>query len=229
MQSLGHLLLTNKEEKQMKNFTLWIKKAQPVKYFLMTLLLFISTAVSYAETDTDSLNKDSQKYLSFYESVEGETIHWEVNFNGNEISSLYKNGKKIPDDLVADYKDKVNDQLDEMRFGSRKFSFQMPIIVGDESNFDFDELNKELEELKKDYPKIDDDFKLYQFDSEEFEKQMEELKKELEENKSKIYKFKFDDEKFKEQMKELQKNLEEHIIEPEDFNFFFELEDDTEA
>jgi hypothetical protein len=58
---------------------------------------------------------------------------------------------------------------------------------------------------------------------------MEELKNELKENKSKIYKFKFHDEKFKEQMKELQKNLKENLIKPEDFNFHFEWEEDTEA
>ena len=174
-------------------------------YFFIAILLFAVTSVSCAHTPTDSLNKDSQKYLSFYETVDGERIHWEANFFGDEITSIYKNGKRIPDDLVSDYKAKVYDELDEMRFGSRKFSFQMPVITGDDFNFDMDELHKELEELKKDLPKLDEHFKFYQFDSEEFKKEMEELKKELKENKSKIYKFKFDDEEFKEQMKELQK------------------------
>ena len=190
-------------------------------YFLMAFFLTVVTCVTCAKTPADSLNKESQKYLSFYETVEGETFHWEVNFNGNEISSIYKNGKKIPDDLVADYKDKVNDELDEMRFGNRKFSFQMPVISGDEFNFNFDELNKELEEMKKNLPKIDDEFEFHYFDSEEFKKEMDELKKELEENKAKIFKYKFDDEEFKKQMEELKKNLKENKIKPEDLNFYF--------
>ena len=198
-------------------------------YFFIALLLFVVTSVSCAETTTDSLNKDSQKYLSYYETVEGERIHWEANFFGDEITSIYKNGKRIPDDLVSDYKEKVYDELDEMRFGKRKFSFQMPAIVGDDFDFDMDELNKELEELNKELPKFDEHFKIYEFDSEEFKKEMEELKKELKENKSKIYKFKFDDEKFKEQMKEMKKHLKENLINPEDFNYYFEWEEDTEA
>jgi peptidoglycan hydrolase CwlO-like protein len=198
-------------------------------YFFIVILLFAVTSVSCAYTPTDSLNKDSQKYLSFYESVDGERIHWEANFFDDEITSIYKNGKRIPDDLVSDYKAKVYDELDEMRFGSRKFSFQMPIIRGNDFNFDMDELQKELEELNKDLPKLDEQFKIYEFDSEDFKKEMEELKKELKENKSKIYKFKFDDEKFKEQMKEMKKHLKENLIKPEDFNYYFEWEEDTEA
>ena len=198
-------------------------------YFLVTLFLFVVTSVSCAETPTDSLNKDSQNYLSFYETIEGERIHWEVNFFGDEITSIYKNGKRMPDDLVCDYKGKVYDELDEMRFGGEKFSFKMPVIVGDQFNFDMEELHKQLEELKKELPKHKEQFKFYQFDSEEFKKEMEELKKELKENESKIYKFKFDDEKFKEQMKELQKNLKENLIKPEEFNFFFEWEEDDEV
>jgi len=195
-------------------------------HLLSIFFLFVFTSVACAETPTDSLKKNSQKYLSFYETVEGERIHWEANFFGGEITSIYKNGKRIPDDLVADYKDKVYDQLDDMRFGEKKFTFRMPAIVGDDFHFDMDELRKDLEEMKKDLPKHKEHFKFYQFDNEEFEKEMEELKKELEENKSHIYRFKFDEEKFKEQMKELEKNLKENMPELKNFHFDFELEED---
>ena len=210
----------------MKNFTFLIKKVEPNTYFLITLLLFVFTSVLYAETPTDSLNKDSQKYLSFYETVEGEKIHWEVNFFGEEITSIYKNCKRIPDELVTDYKEKVYQELDEMRFGKKEFSFQMPVIIGDEFNFDMGELQKELEELKKELPKHKEHFKFYQFDSQEFEKEMEELKKELEENKSHIYKFKFDKEIFKEQMEQLEKDLKENLPNLKDFKFEFEWEEE---
>lgn len=212
----------------MKNFTLWKKKVQPSIYFLITLLLFISPSVSCAETPTDSLNKDSQKYLSFYETVDGEQIHWEANFFGDEITSIYKNGKRIPDDLVADYKEKVYGQLDEMRFGGNKFTFRMPAIVGEDFHIDMEELHKELEEMKKELPKHKEHFKFYQFDSQEFEKEMEELKKELEENKSNIYKFKFDEKEFKEQMEQLEKDLKENLPKLKDFKFELESEDEDD-
>ena len=209
----------------MRNFTAF-KKSTTI-LFLSLILFFTITSISCADTPIDSLNKDSGKYLSFYEKVDGETIHWEANFMGDEITSIYKNGKKIPDDLLADYKDKVYDQLDEMRFGENRYSFNMPVVVGKDFNIDMDELNKELEEMQKNLPNLEENFKMYQFDNEEFKKQMEELKKQFKENKFKIYKF--NDEKLKEQMKELQKNLEELKIKPEDFNFYFESEEDTEA
>jgi septation ring formation regulator EzrA len=203
------------------------KSASPVLLVIIFLIGF--TSISCADTPIDSLNKDSQKYFSFYETVDGERIHWEVNFSGDEITSIYKNGKRIPDDLAADYRDKVYDQLDDMRFGGKKFSFRMPNLSGKEFHFDMEELHKELEEMKKDLPKHKEHFKFYQFDSEEFEKEMEELEKELEENKSNIYKFKFDEKEFKEQMEQLEKDLKENLPKLKDFKFEFEVEEDTEV
>ena len=239
----------------MKKDKPFAKTLNSTGFFLVGVLIFVFASISCAETVKDSLNKDSQKYLSFYENVDGDRIHWEANFYDGEITSIYKNGKRIPDDLVNDYKDKVYSELDEMRHGSDRFSFKMPVIVGDEFNFDMDELNKELEEMQKNLPKLDEHFKMYKFNDEEFKKQMEELgkelkenkykiykfndeklkeqmeelKKELEENKSKIHKFKFNDEDFKKQMEELKKELKENLIKPEDFNFYYEQEEDTEA
>jgi len=210
----------------MKYFNFTAKTKAATSYLLSILLLFVFTSISCADTPIDSLNKDSQKYLSFYETVEGERIHWEANFLGDEITSIYKNGKRIPDDLTADYKDKVYDQLDDMRFGGKKFSFRMPVITGDEFHIDMEELHKELEEMRKDLPKHKEHFKFYQFDSEEFEKEMEELKEELEESKSHIYKFEFNEEEFKEQMEKLEKDLKENLPKLKKFKFEFDWEDE---
>jgi len=204
------------------------KSASPVLLIIFFLIGFSS--ISCADTPTDSLNKDSQKYLSFYETVDGERIHWEVNFDGDEITSIYKNGKRIPDDLATDYKDKVYDQLDDMRFGGKKFSFRMPNLSGKEFHFDMEELHKQLGEMRKDLPKHKEHFKFYQFDNEEFEKEMEELKEELEESKSHIYKFEFNEEEFKEQMEQLEKDLKENLPKLKKFKFEFDIEDeDTEV
>lgn len=214
----------------MTNSTIFRKIQLSISAYLIAIFLTVFTSISCAGTQTDSLKKDSSKYLSFYETLDGETIHWEVNFDGDEITSIYKNGKKIPDELVDDYKDKVYDQLDEMRFGGKKFSFRMPNLLGEEFYFDMDELNKEMEELKKNLPKLKENFKFHQFNSQELEKEMEELRKELEENKSNIYKFRFDEKEFKEQMEKLQKDLKENLPKLKKFKLEFDVEDeDTEV
>jgi chromosome segregation ATPase len=210
----------------MKFFTSTVNLNPVVTYSFSLLLLFVFTSVSCADTPTDSLNKDSQKYLSFYETVDGERIHWEANFFGDEITSIYKNGKSIPDDLIADYKDKVYDQLDEMRFGDRKFNFHMPLVVGEDFQFDMEELHKDLEEMKKDLPEIKENFQFYHFDSEEFEKEMEELKEELEKNKSKMHMWKFDEEKFKEEMEKLEKDLKENLPKLKKFKLDFDWKEE---
>lgn len=199
-------------------------------FLLVTILLFGFTSMACGDTLVDSLNKDSSKYLSFYENVDGERIHWEVSFMGDEITSIYKNGNRIPDELVSDYKEKVYDQLDDMRSGDRQYKFHMPLVVGEDFHFDMEELNKELEEMQKDLPELKENFQFHYFDSEEFNKQMEELRKELEENKDHIYKFKFDEKEFKEQMKKLQKELKENLPKLKKFKFEFDIEDeDTEV
>jgi hypothetical protein len=214
----------------MNIFTSTAKPRSITSYLLSILLLFAFASVSCADTPTDSLNKDSQKYLSFYETVDGERIHWEANFFGDEITSVYKNGKRIPDDLVSDYKEKVYDQLDDMRFGDREFKFQMPLVLGEDFHFDMEELHKELEEMQKELPELKENFQFHYFDSEEFKKEMEDLKKELEENKDHIYKFKFDDKEFKEEMEKLQKELKENLPKLKKFKFEFDIEEeDTEV
>jgi chromosome segregation ATPase len=192
------------------------------------IFLLVATTVACGDTPSDSLNKNSEKYLSFYETVDGERIHWEANFYGDEITSVYKNGKRIPDDLVDDYKHKVYEELDEMRYGGDHFSFRMPVISGKDFDFDFEEFNKEMEELQKELPKLDEQFEMYEFDSEEFKKEMEELRKELKENKAKIFKYKFNDEEFKEQMKELEEELEKNQEELKNFKFHFDWEDEED-
>jgi septation ring formation regulator EzrA len=210
--------------------TAFNKLRTPFSFSIMLSAVFLLTSISCANPQADSLNKDSQKYLSFYENVDGEKIHWEANFFDGEITSIYKNGNRIPDDLVADYKEKVYQELDEMRYGADRFSFWMPEIVGEDFHFDMEELHKNMEEMKKDLPKLKENFHFHEFDSKEFEKQMEELKKELEENKDHIYKFRFDDKEFKEEMEKLQKELKENLPKLKKFKFEFDIEEeDTEV
>ena len=192
---------------------------------MLFLFIIMFTSISCASQPADSLMKDSPKYLSFYENVNGERIHWEANFEGSEIKSIYKNGERIPDNLVDDYKDKIYDQLDEMRFTRDRFSFRMPDI-----HVDLDDLNKQMEKFKEEFPKDKRHFKFYQFDDENFKKEMEELQKKLEDLKLENFKWKFDDEKFKGKMEKLEKELQEKLRGLENYKFHFEIEEeDTEV
>lgn len=214
----------------MKFSTAFLTTPGSILASLLVGFIILFSSISCAGQPADSLKKDSPKYLSFYENADGERIHWEANFLGDEITSIYKNGQRIPDDLVNDYKDKIYDQLDEMRFGSDRFIFRMPEIVGEDFHLDMDELQKNLKEMEKNLPNHEGHFKFYKFDDKKFKKEMEDLKKELEKNKSEIYEWKFDDKEFKEQMEELQKQLKENLPKLKQFHFHIDCEDeDTEV
>ncbi len=175
---------------------------------------------SYAVSSTDSLNKDSQKYLSFYETHNGEQIHWEVNFDGSKITSIYKNGKKIPNELVSDYEDKVYNQLDEMRFGVNLYSFKM-----DDFDIDMDELNKNMEELRDKLKNHKWDIEKFKLDDEKLKEEMEELREKFKDRKFEKFYYKFDDKKFKERMENLEEYLKEHF---KDFEFRFDFDEESD-
>lgn len=205
----------------MRVFTSFSRKRESNSLFTAIVLsIFIFSSISCAETPTDSLNKDSQKYLSFYETVDGEKIHWEANFDGDEITSIYKNGKKIPDDLTDDYKYKVYDQLDEMRFGGRKFSFRM-----DDFRIDMDELHKNMESFKEKFKDQEWNLEEFKFNDEELKQEMEELKEKLKKHKFDKFNWKFDDEKFKNRMEKLEEYLKEHL---DDLHFDFDYDDEND-
>ncbi len=194
-----------------------IKTSTAHLLIIFLIILFSFESASRTNPAVDSLNKTSQKYLSFYELVDGEKIHWEANFDGSEITSIYKNGNRIPDELMEDYKHKVYDQLDEMSCGDRKFTFKM-------NDFDTNmkEFEQEMEKFGEEFSKHKEHFDLFKFNDEEFKKNMEELREKLREHDFNNFHWNFDEEEFKEQMKELEKLLPEHLLKPEDFPFYFE-------
>jgi len=154
---------------------------------------------------SDSLYKENDKYLSFYEKEDGNNIHWEINFENEEIASVYRDGEKISSEEVEEYRAMINEKLDEIRFGLTKHSFKM-----DHFTFDMDEFHADMEifnEQMRNHSEYLDDFV---FDDEKFD-------------------LKFDSGKFKEQMEKLNEQFKGH-----QFNFEFdfdmdELEETLEA
>ena len=193
-----------------------------ISFILLINFALLFSSISSADTPVDSLNKDSQKYLSFYETIDGERIHWEVNFDGNEIISIYRNGEKIPDDLVADYHGKIYKELDEMRPGGKFYSFRMPDFSEKDFNIDMDELHKNLEEFREKFKDHKWNLEEFKFDDEKLKQEMEELKEELEKHKFEKFHWKFDNEEFKERMEKLEEYLKEHL---DDFKFEFDFDE----
>lgn len=200
-----------------KNRFLDVRNLTHLSLFLIIGLSSYSCASSTnGNFSSDSLHKENEKYLSFYEKENGKNIHWEVNFEKDEIASVYRNGEKIPPEYVDEYRAMIDEKLDEIRFGLKKQSFKM-----DHFTFDMDEFNSDMEkfseQMRNRFECLDD----FKFDDEEFNKNMEELQERLGKLKDRKFDLKFDSEKFKEQMEKLNEQFKNH-----QFNFEFDFDTD---
>ena len=165
---------------------------------------------------SDSLHKENDKYLSFYEKENDKNVHWEVNFENEEIASIYRDGEKIPSEDVDEYRPMINKKLDEMKFGLRKHSFKI-----DHFTFDMDEFHADMEkfneQMRNRFERLED----FKFNDEEFNENMEELQERLEKLKDRKFYLKFDSKRFKEQMEKLHEEFKDH-----QFNFEFDFDMD---
>jgi len=202
-----------------------IKKAFIVCKNLPCLVLIIMVGLSSLSCATstngnfssDSLNKENDKYLSFYEKEDGKNVHWEVNFENEDIASVYRNGEKIHSEDMEEYRAMINKKLDEIRFGLKKQSFNM-----DHFTFDMDEFHADMEkfneQMRNHFEGLDD----FKFEEGEFNEYLEELQGRLEKLKDRKLDFKFDSKKFKEQMENLNEELKDHQF---NFEFDFDLDE----
>ncbi len=183
---------------------------------IVGLSSFSCASSTNGNINSDSLHKENDKYLSFYEKKDGQKAHWEVNFENEEIVSVYRDGEKIPSEDVDEYRAMINEKLDEIRFGLRKHSFKM-----DHFTFDMDEFHADMEKfgekMRNRFECLDD----FKFDGNEFNKNMEKLHGRLEKLKDRKFYLKFDSEKFKEQMEKLNEQFKDH-----QFNFEFDFDMD---
>ncbi len=202
-----------------------IKKAFIVCKNLPCLVLIIMVGLSSLSCATstkgnfrsDSLNKENDKYLSFYEKEDGKNVHWEVNFENEDIASVYRDGEKIPSKDVDEHRAMINKKLDEIRFGLKKQSFNM-----DHFAFDMDEFHADMEkfnEQMRDRFECLDDFKIEEGEFNEF---LGELQERLEKLKGRKFDLKFDSKKFKEQMENINEEFKDHQL---NFEFDFDMDE----
>lgn len=129
--------------------------------------------------------------------------NWRVDFNDDEeISALYKDGVKVPDDEIEQHTKMIYKKLGEL-------NHKYDALTGNVHKFyfDSDKFEKDMQKFKEDFDK--DKFFHFKldFDEEEFEMNMEKLEEQLKNLKDKKIELYFDSEEFKENMKELEENL----------------------
>jgi chromosome segregation ATPase len=166
--------------------------------------------------NSDSLHKENDKYLSFYEVENDKNVHWEVNFENEEIASVFRDGERIPSEDVDEYRAMINEKLDEIRFGLRKHSFKM-----DHFTFDLDEFHSDMEKFNEQMHSRFECLEDFKFDDEEFNNDMKKLQRRLEKLKDRKFDLKFDSKKFKEQMEKLHEQFND-----QQFNFEFDFDMD---
>lgn len=177
--------------------------------FLLTgFVLFIATGCSSSnrETISNSINGyGADQTFSFYKNEDGKDIKWEVNFKDGEISSLFKDGERIPNNEIDNYRDMIYDRLDKLNNQSNHITIDLSGFKSDMKNFkeDMHKMKKELKNYRFDF----------NFNNEAFKKGMEELSKELSGLKNKKIEIEFDTDKFKDEMEKLKHdiNIDIHI------------------
>lgn len=137
-------------------------------------------------------------------SFKNEGSNWRVDFDNDQISALFKDGTRIPDNEVERHKEMIYEKLDGLKSDYKDLNGKVHRF-----HFDVDEFADKMKKFKDNF---DDEkfmrFKL-EFDEDEIEKNMEELKETLKELKDKKIEIHFDSEKFKDHMKELDEHLKD--------------------
>ena len=190
--------------------------------FILIAALISLPGCSSAVEQNDSVyqtNFSGDKSFSFKD----EGSDWRVDFEDNEISALYKDGARIPDSEIEQYKEIIYEKLNGLKSNYKYLSGNVHRF-----HFDMDKFGDDIKKFKEDF---NNDkflhFKL-EFDEDEFEKNMEELGERLKELKDKKIELYFDSKEFKDNMKELEenlKNLPEPPISPDiDIDVFLDMD-----
>jgi predicted nucleic acid-binding Zn-ribbon protein len=173
---------------------------------ILAVIFFIITGCSTSNQETaaqfDKNNRAAQTF-SFNNDESGKNVRWEVNFDNGEISSLYKDGQRIPDNEIEDYRDMIYHKLDKLQYRSHHITMDLGNFQSDMSRFKED-MQKMKEELKNQNYQ-------FNFDNEDFKEGMEKLSQELSKLKNKKISIDFDSDKFREEMDKLRKDVDVHV------------------
>lgn len=177
-------------------------------FFIPTLILVIVSGCSTSNNGTynqlDKNNRADQTF-SFYNSENGKDIRWEVNFYDGDISSLFKDGERIPDNEIDTYREMIYHRLNILQNKSQHITIDL-------SGF-----NSDMKKFKEDIEKMKEELKCqkyeFNFNNKDFKEGMKELSKELSKLKDKKIEIEFDTDKFEDEMEKLKNeiNIDVHI------------------
>jgi len=209
-----------------------LKKIQIGSFLIFVLALLFSFNACSSSIEEIKNNKSfekrkGEKTFSFYEDKDGKEIYWEVNFNGDLISSAYKNGDKISSDEIEKNEAMIFDKINELRGKNIELGFlrkhhPMDLKIKEQMKDLQEELNWkfndsifriDMEKLKEGLAKIE----IPKFHMKDFHFKMDSLNeclKDLEFN----HEFEFN-------MDEFNKNMESFADGMKEFNFNFDLPD----
>lgn len=225
------------------DFNSTVSKVNMIKFLSFSvLLIIISTFIFYscASSAKDSMknsqpnqdyNKSNNKTFSFYEQNNGKDNHWQVVFDKDSISQIFRNGTEIPKSQFDNYRDLIYDNIEEISrthrmFSGKNFHFnfdhkkfreemkkmnerlhKMNFDLGD-SIFNNGQFQHEMERMACSLEKLKDLNINIHFDSAKFEKRMKKLEEKL--KHMKFDTINFDSEKFNRQMEKMQHELKRH-------------------
>ena len=176
-------------------------------FAVFTVLISISGCSSgIGQNNTSNQNSfTGDKSFSFKE----EGSDWRVDFDNDEISALYKDGTRVPDNEVDQHKEMIYEKLNGLKSDFKDLTGNVHKF-----HFDMDKFDEEMERFRHDFD--NDKFMHFkcEFDEDEFEKNMEQLEEKLKDLKDKKIELYFDSEEFKKNMKELEGNLKNLPIPP---------------
>ena len=168
------------------------------------LLLTFTSCSSESYTQQEKEKQKGEQTLSFTEQEDGKDVYYEVNFKNGEISSIYKNNVRVPENEIENYQGLVDDKLNSLsKDDDFYFHHPKPHVY----HFDMKEFKDNMKEWKESFK--DDQFK-FKFDNEKFKADMEKLKEEFKDMDEIV--IKIDKDKIK-------KELDEIKIHKFDFDF----------
>lgn len=190
-----------------------VKQQFIASFIVVCTFLFFASCSSESYTQQDESTKlKGQQTLYFTEHKDGQAVHYEANFNNGKITSLYKDGVKIPQDKIKDYEDLVYDNLDSIKKDDNNaFAYHhRPKIF----HFNMDSLNTSMKEWSK---KFKDEAFNYKFDQKKFKENMKKLKDELKDCDNIV--IHIDKDKIQKDIEEGLKHLDELKLHNFNFNF----------
>ena len=173
---------------------------------LPAVIFLVAPGCSTSNNGTASnydVNRRADQTFSFNNEENGKNVRWEVNFEDGKISSVYKNGLRLPADEIKNYEDMIYHRLDKLQSKSHRITVDLSGFKSDMSSFKED-MKKLKDEMKDHHIEIN-------FDKQEFKKEMKELSKELSKLKNKKIRIDFDSQNFRDEMEELKKDIKIHV------------------